>query len=92
MSLREAMQDRIVTWLSERSTTFNAPYAILPGRLPMGRGWVRTVTFGMARTLDATLTIWSERKLTLQSSRGDETFTSEAEFYAFAVTHYGAKP
>lgn len=90
MSPREALQERIVEWLSARSHTFTAPYGILPGLHTRGKAKVRTVTFGIARTLDAELTIWSENRLDLRTSRGDERLKSEAEFYQYAVRFYGA--
>lgn len=91
-SAREALQDRIVTWLADRPETFHAPYGVLPGLHRVGPAKVRTVTFGMARTLDAELTIWGLKRLTLRTSRGDESFTSEDEFYRFAIEKYGARP
>lgn len=90
VSARAALQERIVEWLSARSQTFHAPYGILPGLHKKGKATVRTVTFGISRTLDAELTIWSAKRLELHTSRGDERFASEAEFYAYAVARYGA--
>lgn len=91
MSAREALQERIYQWLVERSSTFTAPYGVLTGLRAIGRAKVRTITFGMARTLDAELVIWSPKRLDLRTSRGDATFTSEDDFYAYARANYGAK-
>jgi hypothetical protein len=92
MSPREALQERIAQWLSERSSTFTAPYGVLSGLHTVGsRFKVRTITFGIARTLDAELTIWSPARLVLRTSRGNISFTSEAEFYAYACEHYGVR-
>lgn len=90
MSDREALQERIVAWLRARPKTFHAPYGILPGLRTIGKAKVRTITFGQARTLDAELIIWSEKRIDLRSSRGDEKFQSEEEFYRYAVECYGA--
>jgi len=90
VSPREALQARLATWLSERAQTFSAPYGVLTGLQTRGSARVRTVTFGVARWLDAELTIWSPRRLELRTSREDATFASEAEFYAYAIERWGA--
>jgi hypothetical protein len=81
-SPREQVSDRIAWFIEERPETFNAPYGVLCGldRLPRG-GAVRTITFGCARTLDATLFVWGPTRITLQSSQGNEEFTSEEAVY-----------
>jgi hypothetical protein len=93
MSERAAVQARIEDWLCARADHFNAPYGVLAGldALPRG-GKVRTVTFGIARWLDATLTIWSPTRLTLRTSPGwpDGEFHSAEEFFAFAVAEFAA--
>ncbi len=70
MSPREEIQNRIVEWLEAHSDRFNAPYGILPSleTLKNGKGKVRTVTFGQARWLDATVYIWSPNRLTVQAA------------------------
>lgn len=90
MSPREALQVRIAEWLMARPRTFTAPFGVLTSLQTIGKAKVRSITFGIARTLDAQLIIWSEKRLELRTSRGDERFTSEAEFYRYAVEHYGA--
>lgn len=91
MSAREELSIRIALWLTERDA-FNAPYGVLSGTyVPAGnRGKARTVTFGICRTLDACLTIWSTTRLILHTNRGDFTFKSEQEFYDHCVQAYGA--
>jgi len=81
-SERELLTERIVEFIEQRSDTFNAPYGVLSGleRLPRG-GAVRTITFGCARTLDATLNVWGPLNITLRSNIGEEVFHSEDEVY-----------
>lgn len=58
MSEREQLQNEIAEWLMSQSK-FNAPYGVLTGMQKLGRGFARTITFGIARTLDATIHIYS---------------------------------
>jgi hypothetical protein len=58
MSDREKLQLDIINWMQETGK-FTAPYGILDGMENFGRGKVRTVTFGIARTLDAHMKIVS---------------------------------
>jgi len=91
MSPREELQQRLSTWLESWTT---APYGVISGlRLRMdGPGKARVITFGLARTLDASLFIWSPKRLELQSSRTHsiERFDSEADFKQYCVTEFGA--
>lgn len=87
MSEREELQNRIVAWLNDRRDRFSAPYGILPDLQRLKRGAVRTVTFGVARYLDATLFIWSPTNLVIQTNRGGRSFTSEAELYQAFEDH-----
>lgn len=80
-SPREELQQRMVDWLFARRDTFNAPYGILDGKRSIGKGFVREITFGRCRTLDAHVTIWSPTKLVLKTNRGDWVLQSEQEFY-----------
>jgi hypothetical protein len=96
MSPREALARRIAGWLRLNSDVLTAPYGVLEGlHTPSnGRGRARSITFGIARTLDAQLLIWSEKRMELTSSRvGPEAviFKSEGDFYAYCVQEYGAK-
>lgn len=67
MSPREEVQQLIVAHLVERSRFWNAPHGVLDGmtRMPRG-GYVRTVTFGVARALDATALVWSPTRIVVE--------------------------
>lgn len=82
MSPREQAQNRIVEWLEAHSDKFNAPYGILPGltTLPSG-GKVREITFGQARYLDATITIWRSDHIEV-SGRGPAIQNIGHEFHS----------
>jgi hypothetical protein len=91
MSPREELQQRLATWLNSWTT---APYGVLTDLRNRhdGPGKVRVLTFGLAGTLDATLFIWSPKRLELQSSRttGTERFDSEESFMRYCETTFGA--
>ena len=91
MSPREELQQRLVSWLESWAT---APYGVIAGLRDRqdGPGKARVITFGLAGTLDATLFIWSPKRLELQSSRsGDiERFDNEAAFMRYCETEFGA--
>lgn len=90
MSDREQLQQRLAAWIGTWAT---APYGVITNlRLRMdGPGKYRSITFGLARTLDAELMIWSEKRLELRSSRHEvQTFTSEGAFKDFCVAEFGA--
>lgn len=82
MSPREEIQAQIVGWLGAHKEKFNAPYGILPSLEPIknGKGKVRTVTFGQARWLDATVFIWSPKFFTVQAA-GPASFRLGREFH-----------
>jgi hypothetical protein len=67
-SPREQVQVDLVKWLNDHSNTYDAPYGVIADMesLPKG-GKVRTVTFGVARYLDATAFIWSPDKITVKA-------------------------
>jgi hypothetical protein len=69
MTPREQVQKDLTDWLETTSGKWTAPYGILPGLedLPKG-GKVRTITFGVARSLDATIYIWSPKKFTFRAA------------------------
>ena len=92
MSTREQLQQRLAEWIGTWQT---APYGVLTGihARQDGPGKYRSITFGLARTLDAELMIWSEKRLDLRSSRHQnmvQTFASEDAFKAFCVKEFGA--
>ena len=70
MSPREQTQQQLIARLSENQY-FSAPYGVIEGMktLPKG-GKVRTVTFGVARYLDATAHVWSPKKITFRGQGG----------------------
>lgn len=66
MSRREQVQQQILTHLEEHAQTWNAPYGILSGLESVGRGKVRTITFGQARNLDAVIRIWTPTRIEVE--------------------------
>lgn len=69
MSERAQIQERLFEYLSEKSY-FDAPYGVLEGIHAVGRGKIRTVTFGVSRYLDAVIEIWSPKKLVVKCQGG----------------------
>lgn len=71
VSEREMIQLQIEEFLVNNSEKFTAPYGILTGmeELPKG-GKVRTITFGVARSLDATIYIFSPKNITVRTQGG----------------------
>ena len=65
-SKREQVQDELVEFINRQS--YDAPYGVLEGvkDLPKG-GKARTITFGIAATLDAELVIWTPERFTLRT-------------------------
>lgn len=91
-SAREITQAEIAAWLLAHQDRFTAPYGVLSGieavRWTKG-GKIRTITFGIARSLDATLLIWSANRISVSARGGasskfdsvpNRTFTSAADF------------
>lgn len=72
MSPREICQTKIVEFLEKNSSRFDAPYGVLSGIDPIknGRGKIRTITFGVARYLDASIDIWSEKRIVVKGQGG----------------------
>lgn len=66
---RELFQERIVSVLEARRNFYTAPYGVIPGKhkVHVG-GYVRTVTFGIARILDATVWIWTEQRAEIRAA------------------------
>lgn len=95
-SPRAQLHADIVEWIRSQPRCFTAPYGVLTGlyQNPRGYGKYRTITFGIARTLDAVLTIWSPKKLILVSSRDGGTpteFNDVEEFKRYCVQWFGAQ-
>lgn len=91
-SAREIATAEIMAWLLARTDRFTAPYGVLSSieSVPSG-GKIRTITFGIARSLDATLLIWSANRIFIKAAGGaarkfdsvpNQTFTSAADFKA----------
>lgn len=67
MSIREEIQVKLGDWLYANAK-YDAPYGVCPGMETLANsGKVRTITFGMARSLDATVFIWSPKKFTFRA-------------------------
>lgn len=75
----QEIQERIYMWALYKD--FNAPYGVLTGQHTSQNGKpFRTVTFGRARTLDATVEIYNPSFIVLRTSRyGREVFKSMNE-------------
>lgn len=67
MSEREQIEERLVSYLEGQTYRFTAPYGVLTGMLPVGKGgYLRQITFGVARYLDATITIYTPKKIAIR--------------------------
>jgi len=75
----QSILDSLEVWARNRD--FSAPYGILTGSHVNSKGKkYLSITFGRARTLDATVEIYNRNFLILRtSSRGTEIFKSVAE-------------
>lgn len=91
MSSREELQNRLVSWIETWAT---APYGVIAELRDRenGPGKARVITFGLAGTLDASLFIWSLKRLELSSSRADiiERFDTEDAFMQYCINNFGA--
>ena len=91
MSPREQVQSMVAGWITDHRQ-FNAPYGVLEGLQSLKSGGkVRTITFGICRTLDATLFIFSPTNLKLHTSQGDWSFKSVEEFQRHCAETWGVK-
>jgi hypothetical protein len=72
MSTREQLQQQFYQQCIGRG--FDAPYGVLTGQESFGAK-ARTVTFGRALTLDATIRIFGPTFIQVKTSRGDVAFT-----------------
>ena len=89
MSEREKTQNEVVEFL--QSGNFNAPYGILAGiQKDKKNQEYRSVTFGMARTLDAEVRIYGPKFLLLRWNHGTlEKFDSVDSLKAFILETWG---
>lgn len=66
MSDRQIIQDTIAKYLEQNTNKFDAPYGVIKRLANVKSGGkVRTVTFGVAGNLDATIFIWSPKQITV---------------------------
>lgn len=70
MSERELIQDRIVEFLERNDKYFNAPYGVLTGMSNVGKGKIRTISFGVSRYLDGLIEIWNASKIIVKGQGG----------------------
>jgi len=83
---RERVQNDLIEWL-RHSQRWTAPYGILDSKSPDHK--YRSVTFGIARTLDAEVRIYSPKYIVLHSSRDGWTkFTSFKALVSFLEEQY----
>ena len=82
----QEIQTMVEEWA--KSKNFTAPYGILTGEHTNRKGTkYRSVTFGHARTLDATVEIYNRNFMVVRTSRhGSQAFKSVAEMQQFLDT------
>lgn len=82
-----AIQEAVYNWAC--NANFTAPYGVLvggPHKSKTGRKYL-SVTFGYARTLDATVEIYNHGFMIYRSSRGDSVvFKSYEDLHDFLQT------
>lgn len=91
MSEREQIQNEIEAFLTGAKTKegydyFNAPYGIISSLAPFtpgGRGKVRTITFGVSRYLDASVNIYTPKRIKVHG-QGGLAYKVEGEFKSVA--------
>lgn len=80
----QEIQDKIYQWAVQAN--FTAPYGVLTGEhvnAKTGKKY-KSVTFGYARTLDATVDIYNERYCTFRSNRhGYMPYLNKDELFSF---------
>jgi len=82
----QAIQDSIESWAHDKG--FSAPYGVLTGTHTSKSGTkYRSVTFGRARTLDATVEIYNRNFMIVKTSRhGRVTLKSFPDLVQFLNT------
>jgi hypothetical protein len=78
----QEIQDSVYTWAQTQN--FSAPYGVLTGQHVNAKGRkYLSVTFGRARTLDATVEIYNRNFIILRTSRnGSEVYNDVATLMA----------
>jgi hypothetical protein len=82
----QAIQDSIESWAHDKG--FSAPYGVLTGTHTSKSGTkYRSVTFGRARTLDATVEIYNRNFIVVRTSRhGSQVFKKYEDLSQFLET------
>ena len=82
----QQIQAQVETWA--RSQNFTAPYGVLSGQHTNKKGVkYLSVTFGRARTLDATVEIYNRNFMLVRTSRhGSQVFKTVADMQQFLDT------
>ena len=82
----EQIQEHVELWAIEKR--FNAPYGVLKGEgVSMKGKKFRSVTFGRARTLDATVEIYNRNFIVVNTTRtGRQTFKNVPDLMEFLNT------
>ena len=82
----QEIQDAVYNWAVAQN--FSAPYGVLTGEHVNKKGSkFRAVTFGRARTLDATVEIYNRNFIVVRTSRhGSQTFKDAASMQSFLET------
>lgn len=91
MSERENIQNEIEAFLQNAKSKdgysfFNAPYGIISSLAPFtpnGKGKIRTVTFGVSRYLDASVNIYTPKRIVVRG-QGGLAYKVEGEFKSVA--------
>ena len=80
MSPREKAQNEIAEFLREHRDYFTAPYGVLTGMTALRRGGkARNITFGVARSLDASILILSPTRIRV-SGQGGSAYLFKGDF------------
>ena len=76
MTTSQQISDAVYSYIVCKQDNFNAPYGVLQGEHVNRKGFkYKSVTFGRARTLDATVEIYNRNFIVLRTSNyGNETF------------------
>ena len=70
MTTSQQISDAVYSYIVCKQDNFNAPYGVLQGEHVNRKGFkYKSVTFGRARTLDATVDIYNRNFMILRCSR-----------------------
>ena len=84
----QQIQESVYTWASNRN--FTAPYGVLSGSHVNSKGRkFLSVTFGYARTLDATVEIYNRNFILFRTNtHGSEVYTDYGELMSMLNNRY----